>query len=74
MHQDHTVPWLAAAHHYAALAEVHSSFLPSLAGRRLPLLPGRQRLHLPGARVCAQRGCAAVPLTPIRRLPGAAAA
>lgn len=46
----------------------------SLPGCRLPLLPGRQRLHLPGARVRAQRGRAALPLTAVRRLPGAAPA
>lgn len=37
-------------------------------GRGLPLLPSRQHLHVPGARVCAQRRSSALPLPSAGRL------
>ena len=48
---------------------------PSLSppGGGVPLLPGGQRLHVPGARVCPQRGSVAVSLATAHRLQRAAA-
>lgn len=49
-------------------------FLCDCAGGGLSLLPGRQHLHVPGARVRAQRGRPAVPRAAAGGVPGAAAA